>query len=64
MIVANLLNYADENGIKLNFYDRNNMFNTPINYNKMNEYNYKDFVYRKIYMIHATDKADEFDVLL
>ena len=64
MIVANLLNHVDGNGIKLNFYDRNDMSKTPIDYDKMNGYDYKDFAHRKVYMIYATDKPNELNVSL
>ena len=62
MIVANLLNHVD--GFKMEFYDRNDMSKTPIDYDRMNGYDYKNFAYRKVYMIYPTNEMNKIKVSL
>ena len=62
MIVAHLLNRIS--GIKLKFYDRNDISKTTIDYDKMNGFDYKEFAYRKVYMIYFNEETTELEVAL
>ena len=62
MIVAHLLNRIS--GIKLKFYNRNDMSKTSIDYDRMNCFDYKEFAHRKVYMIYFNEKTLELEVAL
>ena len=62
MIVAHLLNRIS--GIKIKFYDRNDMSKTSIDYDRMNSFDYKIFAHRKVYMIYFNKKTLELEVAL
>ena len=62
MIVAHLLTRIS--GIKLKFYDRNDMSRTFINYDRMNGFDYKEFVHRKVYMVFFNEETTELEVAL
>lgn len=62
MIVANLLNRIS--GIKLKFYDRNDMSKTSIDYDIMNGFDYKEFCHRKVYVVFFNKETSELEVAL
>ena len=62
MIVAHLLNRIS--GIKIKFYDRNDMSKTTIDYDRMNGFDYKEFAHRKVYMVFFNEETIELEVAL